>query len=188
MAVSFIDGVNRKTPLTTGGELLLHMLHPSYYSLMTRTSSDMEIKNLSGMNPGMRNLKRINPCDDLNKPSLKGKWYRSVSASNSHNIISGLSEDALGQNPSDSEIIRFSDQFLTDEICELVIRLGLTDKQWKDMREDHPHNIAMVKFLILIQWRKEKSGIFRDLTTVLSDMKVTTHKLCQVSTGSINKV
>jgi hypothetical protein len=57
MVVSFIGGGNRRTPLTTGGELMLHMLHPSCYSLTTRASSDMEIKNLSGMNPGMRNLK-----------------------------------------------------------------------------------------------------------------------------------
>jgi hypothetical protein len=27
------------------------------------------------MNPGMRNLKRINICGALNKPSLQGKWY-----------------------------------------------------------------------------------------------------------------
>jgi hypothetical protein len=50
---------------------LLHMLHPSCYSLTTQTSSDMEIKSfISGMNPGMRNLKRIHQCDALNKPSL----------------------------------------------------------------------------------------------------------------------
>ena len=73
MAVSFIGGGKQRTPLTTGDELLLHMLHPSCYSLTTRTSSDMKIKNLSGMNPGMRNIKRINPCGALNKPSLQGK-------------------------------------------------------------------------------------------------------------------
>ena len=94
----------------------------------------------------------------------------------------------MGQNPSDSEILRFSDQFDTDQIRELVIHLGLSVNEWKDMREDHPHNIAMVKFLILIQWKEKKSGIFRDLATALTAMNVTTHTLCQVSTGSINKV
>ena len=94
----------------------------------------------------------------------------------------------MDQHPSDCEILRFSDQFRTNEIRELVIHLGLSVNEWEDMREDHPHNIAMVKFLILIHWREKKSGIFRDLATALSDMKVTTHTLCQVSTGSINKV
>jgi hypothetical protein len=140
------------------------------------------------MNPGMRNLKCINPCGALNKPSLQGKWYRSVLASNSHNIISGLSPDALGQKPSDSEILRFSDQFDTDVIRKLVTELKLPVNEWKDMREDHPHNIKMAKFCILIQWRERKSGIFLDLYTALTTMNVTTHKLCQVSTGSINKV
>ena len=109
-------------------------------------------------------------------------------ASNSHNIISGLSENALGQKPSDSEILRFSDQFDADVIHKLVIYLGLPDNEWKDTKENHPQNIKMAKFLILIQWRKSKSGIFRDLAKALTTMEVTTHKLCQVSTGSINKV
>jgi hypothetical protein len=77
------------------------MLHPSCYSLTTQTSSDMEIKNfISGMNPGMRNLKRIHQCDALNKPSLiKGKWYRSVSAINSHNIILWYLQPFLALKP-----------------------------------------------------------------------------------------
>jgi hypothetical protein len=94
----------------------------------------------------------------------------------------------LGQKPSDSEILRFSDQLETNEICQLVIYLGLPDKEWKKIREDHQQNIEMAKFFILIQWRESKSGIFRNLATALKTMKVTTHKLCQVSTGSINKV
>ena len=109
-------------------------------------------------------------------------------ASNSHNIISGLSEDALGQKPSDYEILLFSDQFDIDEIRNLVIHLGLPDNEWKEIREDHLYNIEMEKFFILIQWTERKSGIFRDLETALKIMDVTTHKLCQVSTGSINKI
>ena len=94
----------------------------------------------------------------------------------------------MGQKPSDSEIIRFSDQFDTDKIRELIMHLGISVKEWKDMREDHPHNIAMVKFLILIKWREKTSGIFRDLYTALGKMDVKTHPLCQVRTGSINKI
>jgi hypothetical protein len=109
-------------------------------------------------------------------------------ASNSHNIISGLSPDALGQKPSDSEILRFSDKLDLYDIRKLVIYLGLPDNEWKEIREDHPLNIEMAKFYILIQWRESKSGIFRDLETALKIMDVTTHKLCQVSTGSINKI
>jgi hypothetical protein len=70
--------------------------------------------------------------------------------------------DALGQKPSDSEILRFSDQFDTDVIRKLVTELKLPVNEWKDMREDHPHNIKMAKFCILIQWRERKSGIFLD--------------------------
>jgi hypothetical protein len=94
----------------------------------------------------------------------------------------------LGQKPSDSEILRFSDQLDTDDICKLVIHLGLPNKEWTKIRENHPYNIEMAKFFILIQWRESKSGIFRNLAKALTTMEVTTHKLCQVSTGSINKV
>jgi hypothetical protein len=105
-----------------------------------------------------------------------------VSASNFHIIISGLSEDALGQKPSNSEILRFSGQFDTDMIRELVIHLGISVNEWEEMREDHPYSIAVVKFLILIKWTERKTGIFRDLTEAVTAMGVTTHKLCQVGT------
>jgi hypothetical protein len=91
-------------------------------------------------------------------------------ASNSHNIISGLSPDALGQKPSDSEILRFSDQFDTDVIRKLVTELKLPVNEWKDMREDHPYSIAVVKFLILIKWRERKTGIFRDLNEAVTEI------------------
>ena len=99
---------------------------------------------------------------------------------NLHNIISGLSEDALGQTPSDSEIIRFSVQLETDMMRELVVHLGLTVLEWKYMSVNHPHSIEAVHFFILIKWREKKMGIFRDLTEALKAMRVTTHKLCQV--------
>jgi len=62
----------------------------------------------------------------------------------------------LVQNPSDCEILRFSDQFDTDMIYDLVKHLGITDKEWKDMEKDHSYSIAVVKFLILIKWREKK--------------------------------
>jgi hypothetical protein len=71
---------------------------------------------------------------------------------------------------------------------ELVILLGITNNEWKNMECDHPHNIAMVKFRILIKWREKEYGIFRDLDTVLKELGVKAHVLCQVSTGLINKV
>ena len=86
----------------------------------------------------------------------------------------------MGQTPSDSEIFRFSDQFDTDKIRELVIHLGLTVIEWKKMKENHPHNIEVVNFLILIKWRERKTGTFRDLAEALTAMDVTTHRLCQV--------
>ena len=88
----------------------------------------------------------------------------------------------MGQKPSDSEILRFSDQFDADMIRELITHLGISVNEWKDMREDHPYSIAVVKFRILIKWRERKTGIFRDLTEALTAMGVTTHKLCQVGT------
>ena len=86
----------------------------------------------------------------------------------------------MGQPPSDSEILRFSVLFGTDEIRDLVVHLGLSVIEWNNMKENHPHNIEVVNFLILIKWRERKTGIFRDLAKALTAMDVTTHKLCQV--------
>ena len=71
---------------------------------------------------------------------------------------------------------------------ELVIHLGPSVNEWKDMREDHQYSIAMVKFFVLIKWRERKTGIFRDLTEAVTAMGVTTHKLCQVGTELLDTV
>jgi antitoxin component HigA of HigAB toxin-antitoxin module len=69
---------------------------------------------------------------------------RSILASNSHNIISGLSPDALGQKPSDSEILRFSDQLDTDMIRKLLIHLGLSANEWKVIKYNNDiHGVTM---------------------------------------------
>ena len=112
----------------------------------------------------------------------------SDTAFNSHNIISGLSEDALDQSPSDSEILRFSDQFDHTMMYNLVLHLGITDQEWKDMEYNHPGNIAVVRFLIMAKWREAKSGKFRDVFAALEKMKVDEHQLCQVGTGSLNSL
>ena len=92
------------------------------------------------------------------------------------------------QHPSDREIGRFSNQCNADMIRKLVIHLGLPVNEWNDMREDHPNSIKVVKFLILIKWREQNTGIFRDLAEALTAMDVTTHKLCQVIIKLLNTV
>jgi hypothetical protein len=94
----------------------------------------------------------------------------------------------LGQRPNDSEILRFSDKIDTDRMYELVIHLGLVNNEWKDMKWDHQYSIGVAKFLILIQWRERKTGIFRDLSKAVTEMGVTTHKLCQVGTELLNTI
>ena len=86
----------------------------------------------------------------------------------------------MGQMPSDSEIIRLSDQLDTDMIRKLVIHLGLTMVEWQNMRENYQHNSEALNFFILIRWREKKTGIFRDLDEALATICVTNHKLCQV--------
>jgi hypothetical protein len=67
-------------------------------------------------------------------------------------------------------------------IYGLVIHLGITDNEWKDMEKDHSYSIAMVKFRILITWRERETGTFHDLEEALKTMDVTKHTLCQVGT------
>ena len=111
-----------------------------------------------------------------------------VSASNSHNIISGLSEEALVQHPSDRELCRFSSPFTAVEMHDLVIHLGLNETDWKNMRDNHPRNTEVVNLHILIKWREQNTGIFRDLAEALTAMDVTKHMLCQVVIKLVNTV
>ena len=86
----------------------------------------------------------------------------------------------MGQIPSDSEIIRLSDQLDTNMIRKLVIHLGLTMAEWSNMRDNHLQNSEELNFFILIRWRNKKMGIFNDLNKALPTICVTNHKLCQV--------
>jgi hypothetical protein len=88
----------------------------------------------------------------------------------------------LLQNPSDCEILRFAHHIESDVIHDLVIHLGITDREWKHVTYDHLYSSAVVTFRILITWRDRKTGTFRDLAEALTAMGVTTHKLCQVGT------
>ena len=94
----------------------------------------------------------------------------------------------MDQIPSDSEILRFSDHIDTEMMCMLVRHLGLRLQDWTDMTTNYPRNIATARLLILINWRDQKRGTFCDLDKALAAIEVTKHKLCTVSTGSINKV
>ena len=94
----------------------------------------------------------------------------------------------MDKNPSDSELLRFSDQFDRTTMYKLVLHLGITDQEWKDMECNHPRNIAVVRFLIMRKWRETKSGKFRDVFAALEKMEDDTHKLCQVGTGSLNRI
>ena len=92
------------------------------------------------------------------------------------------------QHPSDREICRFSSQFKAEEIYELVIHLGLSVTEWENMKYNHPRNIEVVKCLILIKWREQNTGIFRDLAEALTAMDVAKHMLCQVVIKLLNTV
>jgi hypothetical protein len=94
----------------------------------------------------------------------------------------------LVQHPSDREICRFSSQFKADEIYRLVIHLGLNVNEWEDMRDNYPCNIEVVKCLILIKWREQNTGIFRDLAEALTEIDVSKHTLCQVVIKLVNTV
>jgi hypothetical protein len=65
-----------------------------------------------------------------------------------------------------------SHQFDSDGIYELVIHLGITNDEWEKMGKDHSYSIAMVKFCILITWRKNVTGTFHDLEKALETMGV----------------
>ncbi|CAG2243607.1 unnamed protein product [Mytilus edulis] len=92
----------------------------------------------------------------------------------------GLSEDALSQIPSNTELLRLSVNCATRMIHDLALHLDMEESEWSDMVENYPRNTQMVKFLTLIDL-KENNGIrFGDLAKGLIEMKITTHTLCMM--------
>ncbi|XP_076116865.1 uncharacterized protein LOC143084338 [Mytilus galloprovincialis] len=92
----------------------------------------------------------------------------------------GLSEDALSQIPSNTELLRLSVNCATRMIHDLALHLDMEESEWSDMVENYPRNTQMVKFLTLIDLRENNGIRFRDLDKGLREMKITTHTLCMM--------
>ena len=92
-----------------------------------------------------------------------------------------MSEDALSQIPSNTELLRLSVNCDKHMIHDLAIHLDMEETEWSDMVENYPRNTQMVKFLTLIDLRENNGIRFGDLAKGLIEMKITTHTLCMVS-------
>ncbi|XP_076080539.1 uncharacterized protein LOC143051533 [Mytilus galloprovincialis] len=92
----------------------------------------------------------------------------------------GLSEDALSQIPSNTELLHLSVNCDKLMIHDLAIHLDMEETEWNDMVENYPRNTQMVKFLTLIDLRENNGIRFGDLAKGLIEMKITTHTLCMM--------
>ncbi|XP_071122859.1 uncharacterized protein [Mytilus edulis] len=92
----------------------------------------------------------------------------------------GLHDGALNQIPSDIELQRFASACDENTIRELAIHLGMTFKAWEELQRNYPDYIQIVKYRILVNWREKFSGRFINIAKALTEMKLTTHMLCQV--------
>ncbi|XP_063436965.1 uncharacterized protein LOC134718395 [Mytilus trossulus] len=92
----------------------------------------------------------------------------------------GLHDGALNQIPSDIELQRFASACDETTIRELAIHLGMTFKAWEELQRNNPDYIQIVKYRILVNWREKISGRFINIAKALTEMKLTTHVLCQV--------
>ncbi|CAG2242258.1 unnamed protein product [Mytilus edulis] len=91
----------------------------------------------------------------------------------------GLSDDALNQKPSDIELLRFSINFPSNQMFELVSYLNMFEK-WNDITQNYPENIEAAKFLVLSKWREMEDGSnLKALEEALTNMDISTHILCQ---------
>ncbi|XP_052063409.1 uncharacterized protein LOC127703064 isoform X4 [Mytilus californianus] len=94
----------------------------------------------------------------------------------------GLAEDALNQIPSDKELLQFSYNSIK-LIQELAQHLEMED-EWDTLDYSYKDRPEILKFLMLMKWKQSNSKInFRMLADALSEMKITTHKLCSVRRG-----
>ncbi|CAC5404612.1 unnamed protein product [Mytilus coruscus] len=92
----------------------------------------------------------------------------------------GLSENALSQIPSDTELLRLSNNCETRMLHDLALHLGMEEMVWSDMVENYPTNTQMVKFLTLMHLKENDEIRFTELDKGLREMEIIPHKLCVV--------
>ncbi|CAG2239290.1 unnamed protein product [Mytilus edulis] len=98
---------------------------------------------------------------------------------NNEENCQGLNEGALGQKPTDIELLRFVSPCDVTTVYDLAIHLGMTKQEWEELRENYDR-IEIVKCRILVNWRDRYKGKFSDIAKALSDMKCNLHMLCRV--------
>ncbi|XP_076116577.1 uncharacterized protein LOC143084044 [Mytilus galloprovincialis] len=92
----------------------------------------------------------------------------------------GLSEDALSQIPSNTELLRLSVNCETRMLHDLALHLGMEEMVWNDMEDNYPGNIQIVKFLTLMHLKENDEIRFTELDNGLREMEMTPHTLCVV--------
>ncbi|XP_052097573.1 uncharacterized protein LOC127732561 [Mytilus californianus] len=92
----------------------------------------------------------------------------------------GLSEDALSQIPSNTELLHLSVNCETRMLHELALHLEMDQMVWNDLEDNYPGNIQIVKFLTLMHLKENDEFSFAELDNGLRKMEITTHKLCVV--------
>ncbi|CAG2196608.1 unnamed protein product [Mytilus edulis] len=114
-------------------------------------------------------------------------WYQDKRNEQCVENCPGLSDDALNQRPSDIELLRFSTNFPSNQMYELVSYLNMFEK-WNDITQNYPENIEVAKFLVLSKWREMEDGCnLKALAEALTNMDISTHVLCQVRRVRIAK-
>ncbi|CAC5364289.1 unnamed protein product [Mytilus coruscus] len=121
-------------------------------------------------------------CDKhklLHKKEKWNIWHQDQKKEQCEENCQGLHEGALNQKPSDIELQRFVSPCDVSTVRELAIHLGMTLKEWEDLRENYDR-IEIVKCRILVDWREKHKGRFSNIAKALKDMKLDTHMLCRV--------
>lgn len=96
---------------------------------------------------------------------------------------SGLSNSILTNSPSELELARFADQLTNNTCKQLMVYLGLQQKDWEDIEDWYTGNC--VRIMALHSWKTKRikgkpTKTFGNLLEALKKVDDTRHLLCKV--------
>lgn len=99
--------------------------------------------------------------------------------------LQGLEKAILTNSPNEKQLARFADQLSYNSCRELVIHLGLQQKDWDDIERSYTGLSLIIKIMALHSWKTKRikgklSKSFNDLLNGMKAVGDKRHLLCKV--------
>ncbi|VDI74054.1 Hypothetical predicted protein [Mytilus galloprovincialis] len=112
-------------------------------------------------------------------------WFFNKTLNECPSNCPGLAKVILTKSPSEQELARFADQLTNNTCRDLVLHLGLEQKDWQDIEDSYTGMSLIIRIMALHCWKTKRikgkpTKSFSNLLDAMKAVDETRHLLCKV--------